>query len=99
MTHPSDRLAPDERCTHIEAAIATYPDLSEEQLDDVLFWLKHEATALEVGLVASNPRLAKQYRRLRADHLDRLTRRDAAQAAAVVGAVAALAGGIVYLAL
>jgi hypothetical protein len=98
MNPTHEKLVLDERRTDIEAAIANYPRLTSDQLDDVLFWLKHEATALEVGLLASDPVLAGNYRRLRLDHLDRLNRDDALHAAAVVGTVAAAVGGIVYLA-
>jgi hypothetical protein len=98
MTYTYERPALDERQAQIETLIAKYPRISSEELNDVLFWLKHEATALEVGFLASDPALERKYRQLRSDHLDRLNRHDALHAAAVFGTVAAVAGGIVYLA-
>ena len=65
--------SPDERRIAIEALIARYPDLSKGDLAQVLRWFRKEATAYEVAMLASNEGLAAPYRKLRNEHLDRLT--------------------------
>lgn len=79
-----------DRRAQIEALLASYPNTTDDELQDLLHWFKHEATALDVGLLSSNPHVAHPYRRFRADQLDRLTPRDYALMTCVVGMVAAL---------
>ncbi|WP_374407897.1 hypothetical protein [Pelagerythrobacter sp.] len=78
----------------IEAMVARYPDLDDSELAEVLGWFGKEATAHEVAMVASNERLAAPYRRLRAEHLDRLSAKEKI-AAALVGLL--VLGGIAGL--
>ncbi|MXO72615.1 hypothetical protein [Alteraurantiacibacter buctensis] len=79
-----------DRRAQIEALLASYPDTTDDELRELLHWFKHEATALDVGMVASNPLVTSGYRRFRADQLDRLTLREYALMTCVVGMVAAL---------
>ncbi len=73
-----------ERIVEIEAILDCYPDVSPEQIHTVKHWFDHEASAYDVGLLASNPLIAERYRRFRIDHIDRLTLPDATKAVALV---------------
>ena len=53
-----------------EAALAEYPNLSGERLDELVHWFHKEASALDVALVASNEAVAERYRKFREDHID-----------------------------
>lgn len=66
-----DEIRRAERRAHIEAALADYPHIDPDTLVDILQWFKKEATALDVGQIASNPKLYEPYQRLKAKHLDR----------------------------
>jgi hypothetical protein len=79
-----------DRRAQIEALLASYPNTTDEELHELLHWFRHEATALEVGLLSSNPQVTDAYRRFRADQLDRRTLREYVLMACVVGMVAAL---------
>lgn len=63
----------DQRRLQIEAALAEYPHLPSDALSDLINWFKREATAFEVGILASNSVIYDNYRRFRRDHIDRLT--------------------------
>lgn len=61
------------RRREIELVIASYPSLNDEQLKEVLRYLKREASAMDQAMIASNPEITRQYRQLSRDHyLDRL---------------------------
>ena len=74
----------------IEAALADYPNLSEDRLAALIRWFRKEASALDVAMLASNETIAEPYRRFRADHIDRMTGADVMKGllfAAAVGLV------------
>ena len=84
-----------ERRAHIEAELARYPDLPEDQLREVLNWFRREASAYDEAMVASNEAIRPAYIRFRADHLDRFSAREIMMAlgfAAGILAVFALIG-------
>ena len=62
----------DLRRAHIEAALSRYPHIEPDTLADLLHWFRDEASALDVGMLASDPRLTLPYQAFKADHLDRL---------------------------
>lgn len=66
------------------AILKYYPNVSEEELGELLHWFREEASPLEVGQIASDPDLAKPYQRLKTDHLDRLRGADLVRAAIVI---------------
>lgn len=79
----------------IERAIAGYPDIPENELQDVLHYFRREASALERATIASNDAVFLQYRQLCSDHyLERLKPVEIAIAAtsatALIGALLAL---------
>lgn len=65
-----------ERRAEIERALARYPHLSPEAIAELSDYFAHEASALDVGLIASNEAVAEPYRRFRERHLDPLRPRD-----------------------
>ncbi|BBC72320.1 conserved hypothetical protein [Altererythrobacter sp. B11] len=73
-----------------EALLASYPDLSPDELEELLEWFRRRASSLDVALVASNERIRRGYSRFRADHVDRFTPRDLLLASLFAGAVLAL---------
>lgn len=83
----------EERRKRIMALLARYPGLDSDELADLLRWFKKEASALDAGLIASDPKLARPYPDLKQEHLDRVNGADMFWVAMLVG------GGVVALAL
>lgn len=86
-------LAGIERIVEIEAILDHYPDVTADQLQSLLHWFRTEASAYEIGMIASNPYVADGYRRFRADHIDRFPMRNTVYAIIVLLLLSA--GGIV----
>ena len=93
MTETSPALRA-ERRAQIEETLRRYPHLSPESVEDLTRYFAREASALDVGLIASNEAIAAPYRRFRAEHIDPLKPRDwlfgSLFALAVVAVLAAL---------
>jgi hypothetical protein len=60
----------------IESVLARYPEITAGELGLLKSWFMRQASALEVGMLASNERIAAQYAQFRKDHLDRIDTRD-----------------------
>ncbi|MFY7834798.1 MAG: hypothetical protein ACOVQ0_00770 [Novosphingobium sp.] len=60
------------RRAHIEAALSRYPHIEPDTLADLLHWFRKEASAIDLRVVAADPRLEARYQAFKADHLDRL---------------------------
>jgi hypothetical protein len=97
MTHPegADRA---ERHARIEAMLTRYPQVEPVELRELKHWFRKEASALDVGTMASNPTLAEPYRRFAADHVEKLTIGDIARAAGLAALALALIAGLVLMA-
>lgn len=67
-----------DRRAHIEGLLAEYPSLSQDQLDELNHWFTREASALDVGMIASNDAIKPGYDKFRAENLDRFTLKDIA---------------------
>lgn len=80
----------------VEGTLARYPDISGTELATLKSWFMREASALDVGTLASNERIAAQYARFRADHLDAWRPRDAANALLWLLAAGAVIALIVF---
>ncbi|WP_068073247.1 hypothetical protein [Novosphingobium lentum] len=78
----------------IEATLARYPALDDNELAGLLAWFRREASALDVATVACNAAIAEPYRRFRADHIDRISGRDIVRALVAVGVVLACLGAV-----
>jgi hypothetical protein len=94
--HEAGAHSADERA-QIAALLACYPELPAGDLDRVHHWFRKGATALDLGLLASDPAVAPQYRAYRADHYDRIKPADYTRAAIFVAIVVAIMGGIALL--
>jgi len=84
------------RRVRIEEAIARYPDLSPETLRELTNYFAREASALDVGLIASNEAIAMPYRQFRAEHIDPLKPRDWARGTLFALAVALILVAIMW---
>jgi len=71
--HETTTLLEGDRKKHIEIALANYPSVDAGTLADLLKYFREEASALDVGLIASDPRLEPRYRLLKSDHLDQFS--------------------------
>lgn len=78
----------------IEALLGRYPHVSNTELITLKTWFK-EASALEVGQLASRTDIAPGYRRFRAEHVDKL---GAKEIAIIAIALVLLAGFVAFLA-
>jgi len=65
-----------ERRAEIERVLARYPHLTPAAIAELTTYFEGEASALDVGLIASNDAVAGPYRQFRAQHLDPLRPRD-----------------------
>ena len=78
----------------VVALLTRYPDLSP---DEVRHWFKQVATSLDMGLLASDPAVAPQYRAYRSDHHDRFELKDIVKIAAVLGIAIVVVAALVLL--
>jgi hypothetical protein len=85
-------LDADER-SRIAALLMRYPDLPDNELDRIHQWFRRGASALDLGLLASDPKVAPHYRAYRADYYDRIKPVDWMRAAIFLG----IAIGIIVL--
>lgn len=87
------------RRAEIERALARYPHLTPEGLAELTDYFERDASALDVGLIASNPAIADRYREFRATHVDPLRPRDWVRGALFAGMVAATLVAMIWPAL
>lgn len=73
-----------DRPAWVEDTLANYPYVDAKQIAELIRWFRKEASALDAGLIASDPLLAKPYRQFNADHLERLRGADLLRAAVFV---------------
>ena len=83
----------------VERLLARYPAIATDELGELLHWFRKEASALDVGMIASDPSVGESYRRFSKDHLDRLTVADIIKALALMLAVAAAMAGLIWASL
>lgn len=79
-------IAAEERA-RMAALLARYPNLTENELAEIHNWFDRVASALDIGLLSSQPEIAEQYRAYRAEHIDRFTKKDLAKAGLFVVSV------------
>jgi aryl carrier-like protein len=97
MTHPEGAESAD-RPVRIEAMLARYPQVEAVELSELKHWFRKEASALDVGTIASNPVLAEPYRRFAAEHIEKLTIGDIARAAGLAALALGVIAGLVLMA-
>lgn len=72
MKNQKENATRADRRARIEEALAEYPHVNRETLAEILDWFNKEASALDVGLIASDPKFREPYKKLKGDHLDRI---------------------------
>jgi hypothetical protein len=87
------------RRAHIEAVLASYPHVGPEETALLISWFRKEASALDVGIIASDPLLDKNYQQFKADHLDRIRGADLVRAFLLVSTAVVAILAIVWAAL
>lgn len=85
-----------QRRAHIEAALARYPHLTPEGLQELTDYFASEASSLDVGLIACNEAIVPQYRKFRADHIEPLGPRDWLRGAAFVAVMIAILAALFW---
>lgn len=70
-----------------EAILARYPRLEPGELDELLYWHRRQASAMDVALVAGNVRIGEAYQRFYRDHLQRFTWKERLVTAALAAGV------------
>lgn len=83
---------------HVERTLARYPDIDAAELGALKKWFRKDATAHDVALVASNEGIHAQYKRFRAEHVDRFSPRDIATGLMMLAVAVLVFGGILYIA-
>lgn len=92
--HNPDRAM---RRTAIERIIASYPEIGDDHLHEVLRYFRREASALDRATIASNSNIDRQYRQLCRDHyIDRLK---PVEIAIAIGSATVLIAGLIALSL
>ena len=84
------------RRAHVEALLAAYPDVTPPEHELLLGWFRREASSRDVGMVASNPEIARGYRLFRQQHIDRFTLADLGKGLAFASAVVMLCGLMLF---
>ena len=92
MNDNIDSARRETRRDQMASLLARYPGVDSDDLADLLHWFKKEASALDVGLIASDPTLKAPYEAIKKDHIDRLNGADLFWVAMLVG------GGFIALA-
>jgi hypothetical protein len=97
MTTTDPGAARAEERARIAALLSRYPNLAEDELAAIDRWFRKDATALDIGMLASDESIVAQYRAYRAEHYDRFKPGDYGRASAFVLGVAAVVLGIAFL--
>lgn len=93
MNHNIDGAPRETRRDQVASLLEKYPSVDSNELADLLHWFKKEASALDVGLIASDPKLKSPYEAIKNDHIDRLNGADMLWVGMLVG------GGFIAVAL
>ncbi len=96
MTDPNPSAMALARRAHVEALLAAYPDVTPPEHELLVNWFRKEASSLDVGMVASNPEIARGYRLFREQHVDRFTLADVGKGVGFACVVVALCGLMLF---
>ena len=92
MTMTTTGAAGADKLARIKSLLGKYPAVDEADLIELLHWFRHQASALDVGLIASEAGLETQYQLFKREHIARVSPRELTVAAFVsLGLAAALA--------
>ncbi|AKM09089.1 hypothetical protein [Croceicoccus naphthovorans] len=79
-----------------EHLLALYPDLTEEELSELIGLFRRKLAAIDQALIASDDILAPNYQRLKTEHLSKLTPRDILHACIVAAGIVGPVVAFVY---
>jgi hypothetical protein len=85
-----------ERLTRVAALLQRYPDVSHHELSELKTWFKRQASALDIGILASKEEVGRGYALFREEHIDRFAGKDFATIVAALIALAGIIALIVY---
>lgn len=57
----------------IEALVGAYPNIADDELAQLLHWLRREATSYDVAMLSAREDIRPGYAQLRKDHIDRIS--------------------------
>ncbi|GEM_PF-963379 len=80
-----------------EGLLRQYPTISEEEIGQLRHYFRKQASALDIGTIASNDALRSGYRQFRADHVDKIGLRDMGIALGLLALVAASIAVVIVL--
>lgn len=98
MNDTSGRASGPDRFDQIEALLKSYPDLTDEELEELKRWHKKEASAFDVANMASKDATKEGYTRFRAEHIDPFNWSDLVIAMLAIAGILAAITAIAYLA-
>jgi hypothetical protein len=98
-TQPDAPHAGAEKIARVTALLQQYPDVSSHELGELKTWFRRQATALDIGILASKEEIAGSYARFREEHIDRFDGKDIGIIIATLAAVAAVIVLIAYWAI
>ena len=78
------------RFDHVDALLQRYPDISEDELDDLKRWFVKEASAFEIASLSSKDATSAGYRRFRSEHIDPFNASDLLKGAAMLACLVAI---------
>jgi hypothetical protein len=95
IARPDDRGA--DAHARIHALVGAYPNLTEDELGDLLHWYRHEASAYDAAMLSARDDIRMGYKRFYKDHIERISPRDVV--VIVVGCILSigLLYGFIYL--
>lgn len=94
MNHKNAGVIATEERMRIGALLSRYPDNTEAELAEITNWFHRVATPLDIGMLASDPDIAAQYRAYRARYYDGFRPRDLVKAAAFLAVALTIIGAI-----
>lgn len=85
------------RRLQVEGLLRQYPKISTEEIEGLRRYFRKEASALDIGNIASNEAAQRGYQQFRADHVDKIGLRDIGIALGLLALVAAAIAVVIIL--
>ena len=95
-TDDNGRPAGADRLARVSALLKRYPDVTHHELGELKTWFKRQASALDIGILASQEDIGSGYALFREEHIDRFAGKDIVAIAAVLVAVIGIIASIAY---
>jgi hypothetical protein len=85
-----------DQLARVAGLLQQYPNVSENELGELKTWFRRQATALDIGMLASKAEIEGGYARFRKEHIDGFGAKDIATIVAVLVALAGIIALIAY---